>query len=1132
MRVALATLAVVLVVAAPAAAAPTRQAAALARSLGPQGIAELDAKSGRPRIVARLDGYLTGRREAAPERIVRDYLTAHADLYGNTESLRLVRSYTARDRVRKLMFEQQAGGVPVLGGGVVASVTTDGRLINVIGAPRPGVRTPPPPVLDATEAAAAAGGSDDTARLVLADGRLAWRLHADGHEVLIDALDGRTLRRRSLVRAARARIFDNRPGAFLGGTQRQVELGAWVSDPGGPELYGPYAYVFADEDDDDEPDAGEDIPSSGGGHYEYTYTPFQNVAGITCPAPAFCSWDRNQAFSWRTNRNQAAVQAFYHANLFHDYTRNNVIDFTPAKGAFEGDKRVWINVADGAALAAGLPDATHRNNAFNYTTNSGYASLTFFLDTDDSRNYGDDAATVYHEYMHGVSSRLMAAPSGEHTLNGHQAESMNEAWSDWYAADLRDVLGYEPDGPEAGDVTIGYLGRSQGIDCAVGPATPGCPGGGYTYGDMGRVTDMPESHADGEIWAETLWDLRRRLIARHGRTNGVDWAQLLVTAGMELSVYEPSFLDMRNAILQADAVYGNRINADLIWSVFAARGMGFFAAAIDSRDVRPVEDFSLPPAANTPTGTLAGTVVTETGVPVPGARVGVAGWGNGAVATTNAEGRWSISDMPAGLYPRLFARAAGGLEVGVAADVRVTGGATTTREIVLRRDWSAYLGGARVTGATGNDDDDTGCGPSMVIDQDASTTWRTDSPAAVPGPKLLTVALPEPVDLTSLELDPSPGCNVGETGMLGNWRLETSRDGVTFTTAVTGSFGRTDGFRRHAFTPAANARHAVRFVRIVGLSTVDSSNPEFTGARWLAVSGLGVYGARADLTAPETTIAGGPAEGALVAVREATLAFSATEPGAAFECRLDGGAWGACSGAAAYSGLGDGRHAFEVRATDPAGNVDPSPAARTWSVDATAPDTVIAAGPAEGATVAARAAVFTFGSEAGAAFECRLDGEAWAACASARQWTGLADGAHAVEVRARDTAGNVDPTPARRAWTVAGPRPTPRATLQVPSQRLGAVRTRGLRVRYVCAASCRVTWELRLTAREARRVRLGSRAVVVGRATSRLRAAGDGTVAIKLTPRAARALRRARQVTFTLRARGGVTATRTIKVRR
>ena len=30
----------------------------------------------------------------------------------------------------------------------------------------------------------------------------------------------------------------------------------------------------------------------------------------------------------------------------------------------------------------------------------------------------------------------MAAPTGESTLEGHQADSMNEGWSDWYAADL------------------------------------------------------------------------------------------------------------------------------------------------------------------------------------------------------------------------------------------------------------------------------------------------------------------------------------------------------------------------------------------------------------------------------------------------------------------------------------------------------------------------------------------------------------------------------------------------------------------------------------------------------------------------------------------------------------------------
>ena len=53
-------------------------------------------------------------------------------------------------------------------------------------------------------------------------------------------------------------------------------------------------------------------------------------------------------------------------------------------------------------------------------------------------------------------------------------------------------------------------------------------------------------HADGEIWGETLWDLREAL--------GSKLAESLVTRAMELSPANPSFLDMRNSILQADLV--------------------------------------------------------------------------------------------------------------------------------------------------------------------------------------------------------------------------------------------------------------------------------------------------------------------------------------------------------------------------------------------------------------------------------------------------------------------------------------------------------------------------------------------------------------------------------------------------
>ena len=41
-----------------------------------------------------------------------------------------------------------------------------------------------------------------------------------------------------------------------------------------------------------------------------------------------------------------------------------------------------------------------------------------------------------------------------------------------------------------------------------------CAGGGFTYDDFGKIVGGPEVHADGEIWAQTLWDLRRARSAR------------------------------------------------------------------------------------------------------------------------------------------------------------------------------------------------------------------------------------------------------------------------------------------------------------------------------------------------------------------------------------------------------------------------------------------------------------------------------------------------------------------------------------------------------------------------------------------------------------------------------------------
>ena len=94
-----------------------------------------------------------------------------------------------------------------------------------------------------------------------------------------------------------------------------------------------------------------------------------------------------------------------------------------------------------------------------------------------------------------------------------------------------------------------------------------------------------------------------------------------------------------------------------------------------------------------------------------------------------------------------------------------------------------------------------------------------------------------------------------------------------------------------------------------------------------------------------------------------------------------------------------------------------------FSFETTPPDTTITAGPS--GVVANTAATFTFtGSDnitppAALTFEASLDGAAFTAALSPVNYTGLAAGAHIFAVRARDTAGNIDPTPATRAWTVA-----------------------------------------------------------------------------------------------------------------
>jgi Bacterial Ig domain/Chitobiase/beta-hexosaminidase C-terminal domain/PASTA domain len=175
------------------------------------------------------------------------------------------------------------------------------------------------------------------------------------------------------------------------------------------------------------------------------------------------------------------------------------------------------------------------------------------------------------------------------------------------------------------------------------------------------------------------------------------------------------------------------------------------------------------------------------------------------------------------------------------------------------------------------------------------------------------------------------------------------------------------------------------------------------------------HGWTIDTEAPSTSLGIGPADPSNDA--GASFEFSASEDGAGFECRLDGGAWAPCTSPQGYTGLGDGGHAFEVRATDTVGNIDGSPASQTWTVDTIAPDSSFTVVPANLSGNSTPTFEFT-ASEDGSSFECRLDGGDWDACSSPETTAPLFDGSHTLDVRATDTAGNVDGSPAAYTWTI------------------------------------------------------------------------------------------------------------------
>ena len=181
--------------------------------------------------------------------------------------------------------------------------------------------------------------------------------------------------------------------------------------------------------------------------------------------------------------------------------------------------------------------------------------------------------------------------------------------------------------------------------------------------------------------------------------------------------------------------------------------------------------------------------------------------------------------------------------------------------------------------------------------------------------------------------------------------------------------------------------------------------------------------------APDTSVSGGPPDGAATNVSSPFYQLGAGEP-ASFSYSVDGGAYAPCASLCRVATLADGPHTLDFRATDSADLTERTPAARTLSVD-TFVRTAIRRAPRERS--ARRNASYKFraeeigiesedtdrySEEQGATFACSLDERPFVACASPRRYRHLRYGRHVFRVAATDDVGNVDTTPATDSFHV------------------------------------------------------------------------------------------------------------------
>ncbi|EIN04226.1 hypothetical protein PUNSTDRAFT_93317 [Punctularia strigosozonata HHB-11173 SS5] len=309
--------------------------------------------------------------------------------------------------------------------------------------------------------------------------------------------------------------------------------------------------------------------------------------------------------------NATVTQLFYTSNLVHDLFYR--YGFDEVSGNFQ-QHNFGRGGAENDAVIANAQDGSGYNNA-NFMTppdgQNGRCRMYLWNTANPYRDGDLEAGIVIHELAHGLSTRLTGGPANSGCLGWGESGGMGEGWGDFLATTIRSTANYSdyPMGEWAANRVGGIRNYVYSLDETINPST---------Y----KTLDKPGYwgvHAIGEVWAEILWVVSQKLIAKHGYSDtlfppqplengtvpagdfyrprehytlttasgaqvtkakplvpkhGNSLAVQLVINGMKLQPCRPSFFEARDAIVQADQVLTSGENFCELWKGFSERGLG------------------------------------------------------------------------------------------------------------------------------------------------------------------------------------------------------------------------------------------------------------------------------------------------------------------------------------------------------------------------------------------------------------------------------------------------------------------------------------------------------------------------------------------------------------------------------